>query len=112
MLALTCEQHLMIVQTIILFVTAGVIAWYSYETYKLRKAAEHQTKLQLDAHTFDAITRVCQILSSRDAIRRRRWLYENFKEDLDEALKQKPLTTKEFNHALQIHAKPLGGGQL
>jgi len=107
---LILQKPIETLQTFVLLVTAVVILWYTIETYRLRKVAEHQTKSQLDAHTFDAITRVCQILSNRDAIRRRRWLYENFKEDLDEALKQKPLTTKEFNHALQIQAKPLEGG--
>jgi hypothetical protein len=104
-------------QTIILLATAVVVWWYTRETCKLRRAAqaqlrtaEHQTKLQLDAHTFDAITRVCQILSSPDAIRRRRWLYENFEEALHSALREKPLTPKDFNHALWCQERALPEG--
>lgn len=106
-----CSQPLMAVQTIVLLLTAGVVAYYTVETYRLRAAADaqlrtaqHQTKCQMDAHTFDAVTRVHQLLSSPDAIRRRRWLYDHFKDNLRNALRperQEPLTTKGFNQALQ-----------
>lgn len=117
MLELILQKPIETVQTLVLLMTAGVLVWYTAETCWLRRAAqdqlraaEHQTKAQLDAHTFDAITRVHQLLTSTDAILRRRWLYENFKEDLQEAAKEKPLTTKDFNHALQIQERALPEG--
>lgn len=101
---LILQKPIETLQTFVLLVTAVVILWYTIETYRLRKVAEHQTKSQLDAHTFDAITRVCQILSNRDAIRRRRWLYKRFEKDWQNALQYvegKPPTTEVFNHALK-----------
>jgi len=110
-LLLAFQTLLLAWQAIVLLATAVVVVWYTVETYKLRKAAEaqlltarHQTKSQLDAHTFDAITRVHQVLTSPDAIRRRRWLFEHFMENLHNALqpvKGQLLTTEGFNRALQ-----------
>jgi hypothetical protein len=111
MWGLSFQELILALQTIILLATAVVIWWYTRETSKLRRAAERQTKLQLDAHTFDAITRVHQLLTSPDAILRRRWLYENFEETLGNALKVHPLTTMAFNHALQSQARPVAEGR-
>ncbi len=111
------EQPFQALQTLVLLVTAGVVAYYTLETYRLRKAADaqlrtaqHQTKCQVDAHTFDAITRVHQLLSSPDAIRRRRWLFEYFEEDLRNALAEQGVaggTTQDLNRALEARSRNL-----
>jgi len=113
-LFLALQTLFLALQAIVLLATAAVVVWYTKETCRLRKAAEHQTKCQLDAHTFDAITRVCQLLSSADAIRRRRWLHKYFEKDWEKALQSvegQPLTTERLDDALQSQSRDCKEGK-
>jgi hypothetical protein len=52
-MAMTVSEILLLIQTVVLFLTGVVIAWYTWETYKLRSTAHEQFKVMHRALMFD-----------------------------------------------------------
>lgn len=64
-----------IIQTIILAITAGIVLWYTMETYGLRKETVKQTK-------FTTLTTIHERLTNRVSYEIRGYLLTNFANDL------------------------------
>ena len=108
-----------IIQTIILAITAVVVGIYTVETQKLRKESkkqteifQNQTKSLRDANTFAAITRVHERLSNVTSYRVRRYLLNEFPAILSKvtevALKKK-YNVNQFNEMLMSKPTPVDG---
>ncbi len=71
-----------IIQTIIIAITAGIVLWYTIETYRLRKETVKQTESLRQANAFTTLTAIHERLTNRVSYEIRRYLLTNFANDL------------------------------
>ena len=49
---MTTTEYLLLFQTIVLFLTAAVVLWYTIETYRIRKETSKQNSLLAEQYLF------------------------------------------------------------
>lgn len=75
-----------IAQITLLLVTAGLLVWYTIETYRLRKVAVEQADTANQSYLFSALTTIHKQLSNVEQRSLRRYIYSTFPKDLATAV--------------------------
>ena len=72
----------------LLLVTAGLLVWYTIETYRLRKIAVEQADTAIQTHLFSALATIHKQLSNVEQRSLRRYIYKTFPKDLATAVEK------------------------
>lgn len=86
MLEVMMDTVFKIAQITLLFVTAGLLVWYTIETYRLRKVAVEQADTANQSHLFSALTTIHKQLSNVEQRNLRHYIYNTFPKDLATAV--------------------------
>ena len=74
-----CVQiALTVIQTVVLALTAVIVAWYANETKKLRKEAEKETEAVRKANTFSTIVEIHRRLCDEKSYAMRQYVHDTF----------------------------------
>lgn len=69
---------LMVIQTVVLALTAVIVVWYTNETKKLRKEAEKETEAVRKANTFSTIVEIHRRLCDEKSYAMRQYVHATF----------------------------------